>query len=281
MQHPVAVKNKKIEEINKMAMPVYLTEKEKKRISRNKRLEKEKEKQDMVKFGLMPAPPPKIKMSNYQKIMSKDAICDPSGTELIAKAIVQKRLEDHLQSNEDRKLKSEAKEQKLLRKHLAAQQEECHQALFRIDVDLAEQPQNKFKVKKNALQLHLGGLLLVIDKQRAPHLHNLVFVEGGKTTIKKYKRLMLRRVKWVPVDEKDEANDQESGDEEQLVESTDLKCHLIWEGVSNRPAFGKFQAFYDVSSDQEGRALFAEKDMEHLWTFATNLQAKRQFGVGD
>ena len=65
VQHPVPVKNKKIEEIERMVMPVYLTDKEKKRISRNKRLEKEKEKQEMVKFGLMPAPPPKIKMSNY------------------------------------------------------------------------------------------------------------------------------------------------------------------------------------------------------------------------
>jgi len=36
----------------------------------------------------MPAPLPKIKMSNYQKVMSKDAIIDPSGTELVAKAIV-------------------------------------------------------------------------------------------------------------------------------------------------------------------------------------------------
>ena len=42
--------------------------------------------------------------------MSKDAVTDPSGTELIAKAIVQKRYEDHLQANEDRKLKSEEKE---------------------------------------------------------------------------------------------------------------------------------------------------------------------------
>ena len=39
----------------------------------------------------MAAPLPKIKMSNYQKIMSKDAITDPSGTELIAKAIISKR----------------------------------------------------------------------------------------------------------------------------------------------------------------------------------------------
>jgi len=117
----VPLKNQKIEEIEKMTMPVYLTDKEKKRLSRTKRVEKEKEKQEMVKFGLMPAPLPKIKISNYQKIMAKDAISDPSGTELVAKAIIQKRQEDHFNANEARRLHAEAKDQKLLSKHLSAQ----------------------------------------------------------------------------------------------------------------------------------------------------------------
>ena len=72
--------------------------------------------------------------------MSKDAIHNPSGTEMIAKAIVQKRFEDHMQANEDRKLKAEAKDQKLFRKHMKAAQEQCVQALFRVDVDLSKQP---------------------------------------------------------------------------------------------------------------------------------------------
>jgi len=54
----------------------------------------------------MPAPPPKIKMSNYVKIMAKDAISDPSGTEIVAKAIVEQRQREHLQRNEERKLTS-------------------------------------------------------------------------------------------------------------------------------------------------------------------------------
>lgn len=89
-----------------MVTSVYLTDKEKKRLSRNKRLEKEKDKQERVKLGLMAAPLPKIKMSNYQKIMARDAIADPSGTELVAKAIIQQRLETHLDKNEARKLTS-------------------------------------------------------------------------------------------------------------------------------------------------------------------------------
>ena len=44
-----------------------------------------------MRLGLAPAPLPKIKMSNYQKIMAKDAIANPSGAEIVAKAIIKKR----------------------------------------------------------------------------------------------------------------------------------------------------------------------------------------------
>ena len=79
---------------------------------------------------------------------------------------------------------------------MADKDKECVRALFRIDVDLQEFPSNKFKIKKNALQLHLGGIFIVVDKRLTPHLNNVVLVEGGVRVIKKYKRLMLRRIKW-------------------------------------------------------------------------------------
>lgn len=68
--------------------PIHLTDKEKRKLDRKKRLEKEREKQEAVRLGLAPAPLPKIKMSNYQKIMAKDAIANPSGAEIVAKAII-------------------------------------------------------------------------------------------------------------------------------------------------------------------------------------------------
>lgn len=43
-----------------------------------KRLEKEKDKQEKVKLGLMPPPKPKINLSNYMKVMGKEAIANPS-----------------------------------------------------------------------------------------------------------------------------------------------------------------------------------------------------------
>jgi hypothetical protein len=42
----------------------------------------------------------------------------------------------------------------------------------------------------------MGGFCLIADQTMAPDLPNLVIVEGGPRAIKKFKRLMLRRVDW-------------------------------------------------------------------------------------
>ena len=69
-------------------------------------------------------------------------------------------------------------------------------------------------------------------------MNNALFVEGGIRTIKKYKRLLLRRIKWVKPEGEGESQeqDQEMSDNEANEESEetsiDLKCHLIWEGIS-------------------------------------------------
>jgi hypothetical protein len=44
IQHPKKLKNEYIENINKMVVPIHLTEKEKKRLRRMKRVDKEKDK---------------------------------------------------------------------------------------------------------------------------------------------------------------------------------------------------------------------------------------------
>ena len=47
---------------------------------------------------------------------------------------------------------------------------------------------------------------MVIDKKQAPHLHNLVLVEGGARTIIKYKKLLLKRIKWERPSDGDRGN---------------------------------------------------------------------------
>lgn len=174
----------------------------------------------------------------------------------------------------------------MLRKHQNDKKNEIRQALFRIDVDLSMQPQNKFKIKKNAQQFHLNGLFVMIDKKLAAHLHNVVLVEGGTRTIQKYKRLMLRRIKWKEPSSKDQVDEiQEEEEPEEIKEigssSSDNKCHLVWEGVVAETLFDKFRAFYDVRTEYEGRKIFQERKQEHFWNSVVNYQPNRAVGFGE
>ena len=126
----------------------------------------------------------------------------------------------------------------------------------------------------------------MIDKKLAPHLNNVVLVEGGARVIKKYKRLMLRRIRWTePSTEDDrvqstaeENDDQDDEEDEAIKESSDNKCHLIWEGVTNQAIFDRFRAIYDIRTDGEGRRVFLERGQEHFWNSAINFQPGRSMG---
>ena len=78
IQHPVPIKNEHLERINKMNLPVFLTVKERKRIRKLRRLEKEKDKQEKMKLGLLKPPEPKLKFNNFMRILGDEAIQDPS-----------------------------------------------------------------------------------------------------------------------------------------------------------------------------------------------------------
>jgi U4/U6 small nuclear ribonucleoprotein PRP3 len=130
------------------------------------------------------------------KIMGKEAIADPSRVEQKVKQIVEKRLEDHLKRNEDHKLTREQRQAKMKRKHERdIQNNECRIAVFKVENNIC-QPHLKFKVDMNAQQFHMGGFMLIADQTMAPDLPNLVVDEGGPRAIKRFKRLMLRRIDW-------------------------------------------------------------------------------------
>ena len=83
IQHPVPVKNEYIEKMNKISLPMFLTKKERKRLRKLRRKEKEKEKQEKMKLGLIEPPKPKLKFNNFMRILSEEAIQDPSKVTLI------------------------------------------------------------------------------------------------------------------------------------------------------------------------------------------------------
>ena len=92
VQHPVPLKNEQVEQDKAVTVPFFLTEQEKKKLRRKKRLEKERDRQEKISLGLMPAPKARVTMSNYLRVMTKEAIADPSKCERDVKKIVAQRI---------------------------------------------------------------------------------------------------------------------------------------------------------------------------------------------
>lgn len=255
VQHPVPLRNDQVEQTKQMTVPFYLTEKEKKKLRRKKRIEKEKEKQEKVSLGLAPAPLPRVTLKNYMKVMAKEAIQDPSKCEQKVRGLVEQRVTDHLDRNEANKLTSEQRELKMKRKHERDLDRENVMLVFKINTrELSAQ--NKFKIDMNAQQLHLQGLCLLADPHTCSGVPHIVVVEGGPTATKRYKKLMLNRIKW--------------------SEQTAPECMLVWEGSNPNPPQGQTQKkswkLMDVRSEQEAKRILSERALGHLWSQILSFQ---------
>ena len=73
VQHPIAVKALGGDKAE-VSLPMYLTKKERKRIRKSAREEREREKRDKMMMGLLPPPEPKFKLSNFMKVLGDQAI---------------------------------------------------------------------------------------------------------------------------------------------------------------------------------------------------------------
>lgn len=56
-------------------------EQERKKIRTQKRMEREKEKQELIRQGLLDPPKPKVKLSNLMRVLGTEAVLDPSAME--------------------------------------------------------------------------------------------------------------------------------------------------------------------------------------------------------
>lgn len=54
---------------------------ERKKIRTQKRMEREKEKQELIRQGLLDPPKPKVKLSNLMRVLGTEAVLDPSAME--------------------------------------------------------------------------------------------------------------------------------------------------------------------------------------------------------
>jgi len=121
----------------------------------------------------------------------------------------------------------------------------------------------------NAQQNNLTGGVLIC---KSPEI-SLVIVEGGPKATKRYKKLMLRRIKWSGENNDDEEESDSDDEETNHTEKTALKntarCALVWEGVTHKRIFTSFK-FQECNSAVTARKVFEAKGVAHYWDMVEN-----------
>lgn len=213
------------------------------------------------------------------------------------------RQRKHELENEERKLTDEQRREKLEAKKAKEENKGLIGAAFKCvfrraqrDLQLTTCPcrikylvngAHRFKIRRNAEQLGLNGLLLFHAD------FAMVYVEGSAAAIKKYKRLMLARIDWTeearpkplvgsvgggegmdvdPVllgsvedDEEPATGNVSTWEPMQPHPETmaDNRCELVWEGEVQEKHFRSFR-YRNIEADREAREMLG-KAQEGLW----------------
>ncbi|KAK5862235.1 hypothetical protein PBY51_017652 [Eleginops maclovinus] len=252
VEHPAQI-NPPVDTDKPVTLGVYLTKKEQKKLRRQTRREGQKEVQERVRLGLMPPPEPKVRISNLMRVLGTEAVQDPTKVEAHVRAQMAKRQKAHEDANAARKLTAEQRKEKTVKRLKEDLTNGVHIAVYRIRN--LQNPAKKFKVEANANQLYLTGTVV---------LHrdvNLVVVEGGPKSQKKFKRLMMHRIKWV---EHNSKRDDPDGDDDTKRNN---KCWLIWEGTAKERNFGEMK-FKQCPTENMAREHFKKHGTEQYWDLA-------------
>ncbi|RYP06706.1 hypothetical protein DL764_003008 [Monosporascus ibericus] len=273
VQHPVAIEPPQ-DKLAPPPKPMYLTQKETKKLRRQRRMAEMKEEQAKIRLGLVPPPPPKVKKGNLMRVLGEEAVKDPTAVEARVNREIAERHTKHIETNEERKLTKEQRHEKL-----AANQEKdaakgLHLLVFVID-SLAN-GQHRYKINLNAEQLGLTGIVIMHPKRC------LVVAEGGSWAVNKYRKLMLNRINWTenapPRDRDGNAQNDNYRDwlkaEDENGNLRDLalnKCRLLFEGEMKERGFRKWGSKV-CETDSEAREALQRAKMDSFWQQAKSLQ---------
>lgn len=262
--------------------PLKLTKREVKKLRTQRRQAREKEKQELIAQGLLEAPKAKVKISNLHRVMAAEGVLDPTAVEMEVRKQMAERLAAHEDRNLARKLTPAEAREKKMRKLFGADgaaaiaeggggggAAEVLAAVYRIS-SLAN-PQHKFKVDMNARENHMTGASLVVEGGGFA----LVVVEGVSKALKRYNKLMLRRIDWTDTavaGGRGGDDDGGGGDEANDVDpmAPPNRCDLVWQGVVAQRAFHSFKS-HAVAHPSAARALLEEAGVPHYWDAAANF----------
>jgi hypothetical protein len=192
VQHPVPIlsdRDRRLQDAPPL-LPLMLTQDERKRLRRQQRAERFKEQLDQVRLGLLPAPGPRVRLTNLMRVLTDSAVADPSAIEARVREQMAERARSHDARNAAKALSRDERKAKLLAKfgrHGAAGPDV---ALFRATA-LTDR-RARFKVEASAKDMGLVGRVLLCRDLGC----SLVYVEGGTRAVTKFVRLMRDRIDW-------------------------------------------------------------------------------------
>lgn len=111
-----------------------LTKEEKKKQARERKREYQKDLQEKIKYGIVKAPEPKLKLATFMRTLANEAVQDPTKVEMEVKKHIEERQQKHVERNEARKLTKEQKREKMLKKLKKDSSKECKVCIFNLKV---------------------------------------------------------------------------------------------------------------------------------------------------
>lgn len=273
---------------------VMLTKKEMKKMRKQRRAAEQEDKRDRIKMGLQPPDPPKVKLSNLMRVLTSEAVADPTKVEAQVRREVAARKEQHERTNAERQLTAEERKAKVEGQKMKDEAKGVLLCVYKIK-HLAS-PSHKFKVRKNARQHGLTGLC-IFNPEFA-----LVVVEGPSKSMKAYKRLMLHRIDWTdpgrPRDGGDDDDDDRDGpsstpflgamgdappqarpeDDLSIIDWPQNTCQLIFEGPQRSrvmPADQPGVRARNAPSDYDAKEVLGE-EWRQLWDLAKRVEVAQE-----
>ncbi|KAF8877185.1 pre-mRNA processing factor 3-domain-containing protein [Infundibulicybe gibba] len=268
--------------------PMMLTTKEQKKMRKLKRAADLQDKRDRIRMGLLPPDAPKVRLANLMKVLTSDAVQDPTRVEARVRREVAMRKHGHEKMNAERKLTDDQRREKIESKKVEEEKKGIYGAVFKIKT--LTDPAHQFKVRKNAEQLNMTGVCIFNPN------FSMVYVEGAAKFIKNYKRLMMHRIAWTEAarprgaeeveleDPDSDVEDEEStskikvapkaASEEPGRSLEDNKCYLVWEGMLRDRSFNNFKA-KSCPTDRDAKDVLGDK-LKGYWDQAKNWKPEEE-----
>ena len=171
----------------------YPTRDEAKRTKREKKLKELREIQEKIKYGVLPPPESKLKLSTFMSVLKEDALQDPTKVDMIVRKAIKDRQKKHERHNIKRKKQKLSKKEK--RRIKAKKDLELKQMLSVYKVRDLANFENQFKINTNARKFFIKGFCLVPAKF-LKEFPGVVVTYAGEKFTNKFEKLIMKRIIW-------------------------------------------------------------------------------------